>query len=331
MKKSILLLLVTTTLMSFSACGFENPSVTNQQPIVPIVRDELDNKGNELKNKPISSPTTEENKAVPEPTLNNDIAVIDNPEIKEDNALNSDTPNIPESSVVPEPIESNAPIGEEPNNSEPIETTQPNLPEILPVDSRIEKGIAKINKVIKARNILLSKHLPIENCVQYDIENLSVKFDDYPGDCETQDGNWITSNYAFYAIGSQFYYNYVNDNIGYYDFYDWITKQPSTQYILDNYGVSKKFGSSTNDLLMMEAIGLSPYLNSCKIIKPVELIETDEYTISNIKSDYAILLECDGKLGLTAVFDNKDNLLNICSSNDWSIYISSFPNGFTDF
>ena len=44
-------------------------------------------------------------------------------------------------------------------------------------------------------------------------------------------------------------------------------------------------------------------------------------------SAYAIPLDCDDNTGLTAVFDADGNLMNICSSDDFDQYISSFPNG----
>ena len=219
------------------------------------------------------------------------------------------------------------------NTEEITEITEDNI-EIIKNDDKPKEdnrkiiAISKINKLIEARRVLLQQNKPLGNCVQYDIENLSIKFVEFPGDCVTKDDYWITSNYAFYAVGATYYYNYVNNNIGYYDFFDWISEQPSTDYILKTYKISKEYGRTTDDLLMLEAIRLAAFLDNCEEIKMIDLVETDKYTISGIKSSYIINLECDGIKGLFAVFDKNDNLLNICSSDDWDYYISSFPNGF---
>ena len=300
MKKIIMITLIIAMALFATSCGAQKsiPIQNNDDPISP-------------------QPTAKPTQNAINDTDNNDYITDDNKDVDniENNQEqpNNDNDNDNNTEEITEITEDNIEIIK---NDEPKE------------DNRKIIAMSKINKLLEARRVLLQQNKAIGNCVQYDIENLSIKFVEFPGDCVTKDDYWITSNYAFYAVGAIYYYNYVNNNTGYYDFFDWISEQPSTDYILKTYKISKEYGRTTNDLLMLEAIRLSAFLDNCKEIKIIDLVETDKYTISGIKSSYIINLECDGIKGLFGVFDKNDNLLNICSTDDWDYYISSFPNGF---
>ena len=339
MKKIIMITLIITMALFAISCGAQKSiPIQNNDPISP-------------------QPTAKPTQNAINDTDNNDYITDDNKDVDniENNQEqpNNDNDNDNNTEEITEITESNDYITddnkdvdnvennqEQPNNNndndndtgEITEITEDNI-EIIKHDEPKEDNrkiiaMSKIDKLLEARRVLLQQNTLLDNCVQYDIENVSIKFAEFPGDCVTKDGYWITNNFAFYAVGAMYYYNYVNNNTGYYDLFDWISEQPSTDYICKTYKISEEYGRTTNDLLMLEAIGVSAFLDNCKEIKIIDLVETDKYTISGIKSSYIINLECDGIKGLFGVFDKNDNLLNICSSDDWDYYISSFPNGF---
>ena len=91
--------------------------------------------------------------------------------------------------------------------------------------------------------------------------------------------------------------------------------------------VLQEIERETRTIIMYEAVGVLPFLASCEAVHGTDLVETTEYVMGDYTSAYAIPLNCDGNTGLTAVFDADGNLMNICSSDDFDQYISSFPNG----
>ena len=333
MKKIIMVTLIITMALFATSCG--------AQKSIPIQNDDS------ISTQPTAEPTQN---AVNDTDDNKDVDNIENNQEQHNNSNDNDN-NTEETIEITEDndyiADDNKDVGniennqERPNNNndngnnteKTTEITEDNI-EIIKNDDKPKEdnrkiiAMSKINKLLEARRVLLQQNSPIESCVQYDIENVSIKFFEFPGDCVTKDGNWITNNFAFYAVGAMYYYNYVNNNTGYYDLFDWISEQPSTDYILKTYKISEEYGTTTDDLLMLEAIRVAAFLDNCKEIKIIDLVETDKYKISGIKSSYIVNLECDGIKGLFGVFDKNDNLLNICSSDDWDHYISSFPNGF---
>jgi len=345
MKKIIMITLIITMALFAISCGAQKSiPIQNNDPISPqptakptqnVINDTNNNTDDDkdvdnIENNQEQHNNDNYNDSIsPQPTAKPTQNVINDTDNNNDYITddNKDVDNIENNQE-----QSNNDNDNDSNTEEITEITEDNI-EIIKNDEPKEDNrkiiaMSKIDKLLEARRVLLQQDYPIENCVQYDIENLSIKFFEFPGDCVTKDGNWITNNYAFYAVGATYYYNYVNNNTGYYDFFDWISEQPSTDYILKTYKISKEYGTDTNDLLMLEAIRVSAFLDNCKEIKIIDLVETDKYTISGIKSSYIINLECDGIKGLFAIFDKNDNLLNICSPDDWDYYISSFPNGF---
>ena len=198
-------------------------------------------------------------------------------------------------------------------------------------DNRLEEGMTKVYILIDAYNDLLSQHKYAEDLLQADVESLD---DAELGNLGfmTADGNEIQTNFGYYSVLITYYYDYVNNGIkygdGYSDFSELAAQLPDENSIMEKYGFHYGEGSNdTNTIIMDEAVGVLPFLASCEAVHGTDLVETTEYVMGDYTSAYAIPLNCDGNTGLTAVFDDDGNLMNICSSDDFDQYISSFPNG----
>lgn len=197
-------------------------------------------------------------------------------------------------------------------------------------DNRLEEGMTKVYTLIDAYNDLLSQHKYAEDLLQADVETLD---DSELGNLglTTADGNEIQTNYGYYSVLITYYYNYANNGIkygdGYLDFSELASQIPDEKSIMAKYGFTDEGSNNTNTVIMYEAVGVLPFLASCEAVHGTDLVETTEYVMGDYTSAYAIPLNCDGNTGLTAVFDADGNLMNICSSDDFDQYISSFPNG----
>ena len=197
-------------------------------------------------------------------------------------------------------------------------------------DNRLEEGMTIVYTLIDAYNDLLSQHKYAEDLLQADVETLD---DAELGNLglTTADGNEIQTNYGYYSVLITYYYNYANNGIkygdGYLDFSELASQIPDEKSIMAKYGFTDEGSNNTNTVIMYEAVGVLPFLASCEAVHGTDLVETTEYVMGDYTSAYAIPLNCDGNTGLTAVFDADGNLMNICSSDDFDQYISSFPNG----
>lgn len=191
-------------------------------------------------------------------------------------------------------------------------------------DERLTAGMEKIYTMIDAYNELIHQHKYVEDQLQYAVENL--KFDVYADFYLTAgDGNDYTMTGGVNAVLSKYYFDYVNNGIkygdGYGDFNDLAAQIPSENEIMNSYN---EYADDTNDVLMMEAIRVTPFLNTCSSIQGLDVVETTDYVLGDYTSAYVIPLDCDGNTDLTAVFDADGNLLNIRSGDN-------FPYVFTDF
>lgn len=197
-------------------------------------------------------------------------------------------------------------------------------------DNRLEEGMTKVYTLIDAYNDLLSQHKYAEDLLQADVESLD---DAELGNLglTTADGNEIQTSHGYYSVLITYYFDYVNNGIkygdGYSDFSELAAQLPDENSIKSKYGFVDEGESKTNKVIMFEAVGVLPFLASCEAVHGTDLVETTEYVMGDYTSAYAIPLNCDGNTGLTAVFDADGNLMNICSSDDFDQYISSFPNG----
>ncbi len=197
-------------------------------------------------------------------------------------------------------------------------------------DNRLEEGMTKVYTLIDAYNDLLSQHKYAEDLLQADVESLD---DAELGNLGlvTADGNEIQTVFGYYSVLITYYFDYANNGIkygdGYSDFSELSAKIPDLKSIMTKYGFTDEGDNDTNEIILVEAIRVLPFLASCEAVHGTDLVETTEYVMSDYTSAYAIPLNCDGNTGLTAVFDADGNLMNICSSDDFDQYISSFPNG----
>ena len=197
-------------------------------------------------------------------------------------------------------------------------------------DNRLEEGMTKVYTLIDAYNDLLSQHKYAEDLLQADLE---TEDDAELGNLRltTADGNEIQTVFGYYSVLITYYFDYVNNGIkygdGYSDFSELAAQLPDENSIKSKYGFVDEGESKTNKVIMFEAVGVLPFLASCEAVHGTDLVETTEYVMGDYTSAYAIPLNCDGNTGLTAVFDADGNLMNICSSDDFDQYISSFPNG----
>lgn len=200
-------------------------------------------------------------------------------------------------------------------------------------DNRLEEGMTKVYTLIDAYNDLLSQHKYAEDLLQADVETID---DAELGDLGfvAADGNEFVKVGGYYSVLIKYYFDYVNNGIkygdGYSDFSELAASFPDEKSVMESFGFPydpTDEESTTNDMIMYEAVGVLPFLASCEAVHGTDLVETTEYVMGDYTSAYAIPLNCDGNTGLTAVFDADGNLMNICSSDDFDQYISSFPNG----
>lgn len=197
-------------------------------------------------------------------------------------------------------------------------------------DNRLEEGMEKVYTLIDAYNDLLSQHKYAEDLLQADLE---TEDDAELGNLRltTADGNEIQTVFGYYSVLITYYFNYVNNGIkygdGYSDFNELAAQIPDEKSIMAKYGFVDEGNNSENGIIMAEAVRVLPFLASCEAVHGTDLVETTEYVMGDYTSAYTIPLNCDGNTGLTAVFDADGNLMNICSSDDFDQYISSFPNG----
>lgn len=189
---------------------------------------------------------------------------------------------------------------------------------------RYTEGMNKVNKLIEAYNVLLSQHKLVEDEIQNDVEQLTDN--SFNLEVYTADGKNIQTKMGICGVAVNYYNNYVNNDTGYYDFETWISQQASNDELIKILNLPNGDTYDTNDLYLLEAAGVVCYLNQCNEINGLEVVETNEYEISGIISAYAIPLNCDGAQQLTAVFDENDNLINICSHDGFDQYLSSFNN-----
>lgn len=191
---------------------------------------------------------------------------------------------------------------------------------------KIEAGMEKVDRLLKAYDYLVNGTI-YDRVIQSNIEYLDGAMGGEVRDYKTKDGlkpvEYTETQRGIWAVGIVYYDAVVNGGNEPYDLAEWVVKQESDEAII-NYIPEKEAyieATDTNDVYMLEAIGLCPYLKSKNEIKANYLFETDAYTISGMTSSYGIILDCDGNLDLIAVFDEEGNMLNICTPENWDGYL----------
>lgn len=117
---------------------------------------------------------------------------------------------------------------------------------------------------------------------------------------------------------SNYFYNYVNNNTGYYSIEKYVQERTFDE-ILNDLGIGKYENvDDTNSALMMNAVSLIEYLlQNIDTLEYGELLEGDEITTKWIEVSgnpvyYQLPLLIDGEYShLDAVYDEDGNLLNV--------------------
>lgn len=194
-------------------------------------------------------------------------------------------------------------------------------------DNRLDEGMAKIYKGLQAYNDLVSHGGTLNEMLQDLTENLeTVKYDlDHP---VTKDGLPIQSSMGVYGAILNYYWNYINEDSGYYDIGEWISNQENDDSLFSNKICNWEKDATTNDECLIEFIGVMNFMNQCDQIVGTDVIKADENTpMQYLNPSYYIPLNCDGNTYFIAVFDADGNLLNVCNmyeGEDYSVYIPTY-------
>lgn len=192
--------------------------------------------------------------------------------------------------------------------------------EVVANDQRIENCLTKISRLTDAYVELIEHDHELDLAIQNDIENLT--YDSFALEGYTfADGEEFGTSFCIYNTGVQYYYQYINENGNFYKMADWMSEQPDRDIVAEKY--MDDDDTDTNNIMLMEAIAVAKFLSGCTNIEAVDLVETKEFVISDVTSEYAASLLCDGVSGLTAIFDQEGNLLNIRTPEDW-VYETTF-------
>lgn len=222
----------------------------------------------------------------------------------------------------PEPTEEPTPEPTEEPTPEPTEE---------PVEAfTVEEGMNKVAQLINARNeLILNGDYHVEHHFLYAAETLSGGFMQAENNLVTSDGISIqedTPENTFIRIATtaNYFYNYANNNTGYYNFSDYVTSH-TVDEILSIWGGPITGEWSTNNFIMFEAPGVLEYLLiNIETLDHAEMLIGENCTaepVSGIEVYYQIPLTINGEtFGVCAVFDKEGNILNIVTEEDagWS-------------
>ena len=219
-----------------------------------------------------------------------------------------------------------APVAEptEAPTPEPTEEPTPEPTEEPVAEFTRDVAMEKVVNLFNARNELFKN-----GKVDTDL-NFLVAAETLTGGIEltgitTADGvNTDEDGYPKLATIVNYFYDYVNNNCGYYDLGEYLTSH-SYDEIVNKYA---KFGETfeTDEAMMIEAPGVLPYLlANMDNMTFGELIVCDETCkinpVSGVEVCYEMpLLINEEKCGVTAVFDEAGNLLNLITVDEdgWS-------------
>lgn len=141
---------------------------------------------------------------------------------------------------------------------------------------------------------------------------------------KTADGfNTDEDGYPKFATIINYFYDYVNNGCGYYDLGEYITSHTADE-ILNKYA-KQVYEKDTDNVIMLEAPGVLPYLlKNLENLSFGDLISGEECTaapVSDVEVYYEMPILINGeKCGVTAVFDESGNLLNLITVDEdgWS-------------
>lgn len=197
-------------------------------------------------------------------------------------------------------------------------------------------AIEKLIKVHEAYDTLMSQNKTLEYCTQWCLENLSVGYV-FEG-LKTADGQDLTENpYAFdsyMSIIQNYYYDYINNNGDYFDFYEYVTTHNYDDIIITD--VAEYYDKT--ERIVCDNLGMYYTLTSISDGKEVTIANiTDDIdeTISMASKDgmknvaYKCDILIDGEAsGFTMLFDSEGNFLNFKTTDAADdLFVTSFPNG----
>jgi hypothetical protein len=209
---------------------------------------------------------------------------------------------------------------------------------------------AKFFKLFDAREDLFSNAIESNNLPILDYyfltETLSYIIDKDSYNIQLKDGTQLvggTTPNSYYMIPVlKYFYNYVNNDSGYYDIKEWLEAQTKEEMdtLRSEFFYSYTYtDSETNDFIMYEAVGtLKVFIeNNIENVSVGELRAGDEceviylnsvtgeYEVSGIPIYYELPILLNGEYSdATAVFDEEGNLLNILTDWDSDVYIDSY-------
>lgn len=221
-----------------------------------------------------------------------------------------------------------APVAEptEASTPEPTEEPTPEPTEEPVAEFTRDIAMEKVVNLFNARNELFKN-----GKVDTDL-NFLVAAETLTGGIEltgvtTADGvNTDEDNYPKLSTITNYFYDYVNNNCGYYDLGEYLTSHTYDE-IIDKYSFNLKNEEwDTEEIIMLETIGVIPYLlTNMDNMTFGELIVCDENCkinpVSGVEVCYEMpLLINEEKCGVTAVFDEAGNLLNLITVDEdgWS-------------
>lgn len=191
----------------------------------------------------------------------------------------------------------------------------------------VEEGMEKIAKLLMAHNDLVNSKKDVEWIILNRAERYYSDFNADYVNVKTYDG--IELNYTkespsgceiCLAVVCNYFYDYVNNNVPYYDFTEYIEARTAEEILSIHNTPESIIGKSAEEIVMAFAIELTPMMIEFGNVSAIELIEGDACTwdsVGGVKVAYEIPLNFgDKNSGAKAVFDADGNLLNLVSTGD---------------
>lgn len=219
-----------------------------------------------------------------------------------------------------EPIESTPTPTEEPT-TEPVEEQTPEPTEEPTEEFTKDIAEAKVADLFNARNELFAN-----GKVDTDL-NFLVAAETLSGGTEltgiaTSDAiNTDEKAEVKWATVANYFYDYINNNSGYYDLGEYLTSHTYDEIIDRYFSKLRNESVDTDNVVMLEAPGVLPYLlENLDNLSFGDLISGEECTavpVSDVDVYYEMPILINGeKCGVTAVFDEAGNLLNLITVDE---------------
>ena len=204
-----------------------------------------------------------------------------------------------------------------------------------------DMAMTKFTNLLNARNALFANAIEdndLSNLNFYYIaENLRSALDINLLNIQTKDESNILdmkTNWIYSTFIQKYFYDYVNNDTGYYSLKEWINSHTEEEIFLlyhSFYGedIDEKKSINTNNVIMLEASGLLKYFaDNYENMRLGDLRKGDECEfdwvsenssseISGISVYYELPIYINEEYcGATAVYDEEGNLLNVVTNED---------------